>query len=202
MTPPIGKGLYRHYKGDNVEVTEVSREERSPDQWWVTYRHGKGTWVRRYEDFVCKVPVVRGETDVLVPRFQYLRAYGTQRQLFAQTLRENRIFWFKGLEQNPAMKVNGEGVYFKFTLGDKISFALSIRVITQDEAKKLIAWLNTWSTEADRLLDRREKEWESYCEFKKREPIPARIRLADHAQGNDDVAGAGGSSDRLPDQAG
>ncbi len=168
---PLSLGLYRHYKGDNVEVIAISREEKSPDQWWVTYRHFGKTWVRRYEDFVCPVPAIRGSEIINVPRFEYLRAYGTQRQLFAQTLRENRIYWFKALEQTPYMKTNGEGVYFKFTLGDKISFALSLRIITKNEAEKLIAWVNTWLTENDYLYDQRGQEWEHYCGSKKRKSI-------------------------------
>lgn len=166
----IELGLYRHYKGDNVEVVAVARVEKEPERTVVVYKHGNKTWVRRDNDFLARVKNVNG---VEVPRFEHLRAYGSQRQLFAQTMRENRIFWFKGLEQNPAMKVNGEGTYFKFCLGDKISFALSVRIISKNEAKVLIEWVRKWSTKDDRLFDARGEEWEKHCGSTVRKQLPS-----------------------------
>lgn len=141
-------GVYKHYKGGLYEVIAIAENENILGTWFVIYKSLKDgrIWQRGLNNFTENI----GPT---IPRFELQRAYGTQRQLFVQTLRENRLFWFKGLEQNPAMKVNGEGTYFKFTLGDKISFALSVRIIGKKEAEALIAWVNTWSTKDDRLLD-------------------------------------------------
>lgn len=173
-------GLYRHFKGDTVEVIAVSALESDPDTKIVTYRHGRNTWSRYQRIFEGRVT---STNDVDVPRFEYLREYGTQRALFGQTLRENRIFWFEGLKQNPALAHNGEGTYFKFCLGDKISFALALRVITKSEAQKLIDWVNKWSTKEDHLFDRRGAEWEEHCGRKKRERVPIRGRFAPNQEG-------------------
>jgi hypothetical protein len=140
-------GTYQHFKGGFYDVICVARDEQFPDLEKVVYRSQKNgkVWIRSVRNF--DEYVKEGK------RFTLIKKLDTQRQLFAQTMRENRRYWWKAIEQNPAYAINGEGAYFKFILGDKISFALSVRIINRSEAQKLLDWVNKWSTKADALLD-------------------------------------------------
>jgi hypothetical protein len=65
--PPLARGRYRHYKGNEYDVIDLARHSET-HEWIVVYRprYGEGgLWVRPYAMFIEYV-VVDGKS---VPRF-------------------------------------------------------------------------------------------------------------------------------------
>lgn len=75
QAPEIRAGIYKHYKGDLVEVYTVAIHSETLEA-YVNYRHVSGaregephTWVRPYDMFMETVKH-EGQT---MPRFEFLR---------------------------------------------------------------------------------------------------------------------------------
>jgi hypothetical protein len=67
--PPLKRGKYRHYKGNEYDVVDLARHSETLE-WIVVYRprYGEGgLWVRPYEMFIENVMV----NGVSVPRFAW-----------------------------------------------------------------------------------------------------------------------------------
>jgi hypothetical protein len=70
--PPLRRGKYRHYKGNEYDVIDLARHSESLE-WIVVYRprYGEaGLWVRPYEMFIENVTI----NGVSVPRFAWVSA--------------------------------------------------------------------------------------------------------------------------------
>ena len=70
--PPLKRGKYRHYKGNEYDVVDLARHSETL-AWIVVYRprYGEGgLWVRPYEMFIENVMV----SGVSVPRFAWVSA--------------------------------------------------------------------------------------------------------------------------------
>ncbi len=68
--PPLPRGKYRHYKGNDYEVIDLARHSETKE-WIVLYRplYGeRGLWVRPYDMFIESVEI----DGKRCPRFQSL----------------------------------------------------------------------------------------------------------------------------------
>ncbi len=140
-------GFYSHFKtGDIYEVIAVGQSANNADGIEpitnVVYRSVKKrrVYTRDIKEFT--VILASGE-----PRFQLLNSLASQQQLLAATLRLCRFEYLQMARENPLFGSHGGCKTFVYMVGDKISFARSLRIVNTEVANKLIAWLNTWTLE-------------------------------------------------------
>lgn len=78
-------------------------------------------------------------------RYVFIEELATQVQLFVATIRLNKIKYDQLSAENPLFKERGGSIQFKYVLGDKIHFAMTLRLIDERCAQKLLDWINNWS---------------------------------------------------------
>lgn len=133
-------GKYQHYKGNVYEVTGCSDfctgvvfiplvHYRSPDHVM--------SWTRTEKDFLTLVDGV--------PRFKLIEPLNNADELLIETIKLNKQIWDQCKESDPAWMVNGSGKALLYLVGDKISFALSVRLITRERAEELLNMVKEWN---------------------------------------------------------
>lgn len=99
-------------------------------------------WSRTKEDFVENVA---DNSGTIVPRFKLVEPLDSVEDLLVETVLLHKQIWDKCKEENPGFLSNGSGKSLQYLVGDKISFALSTRLITRAKAEELLKQVNDWS---------------------------------------------------------
>lgn len=135
-------GIYRHWKNGHLyEVLGTSLYCSGKDLFTIVYYKDVETntcWSRSEDDFLATVHT--GE-----PRFTLASPLDSPHALLIETIKQNKAIWDQCKADNPAWVSSGMGKSLKYVIGDKIAFALSIRIINRAEAGRLIKEINAWS---------------------------------------------------------
>lgn len=134
-------GLYRHYKGKEVELVGCYPLEDNNTHKVCVYKHDGKTYLRSLMADNCQ-----GFTDSAndISRFHFVSKLDTPIQLFVETLRMNKTVFEQRCLDDIGYVRSGGGAMFKYILGDKVAFAKSIRLITEKTATRLLTWINRW----------------------------------------------------------
>jgi len=95
------------------------------------------SWTRTEKDFLTLVDGV--------PRFKLIEPLNNADELLIETIKLNKQIWDQCKESDPAWMVNGSGKALLYLVGDKISFALSVRLITRERAEELLNMVKEWN---------------------------------------------------------
>lgn len=140
-------GSYEHFKG-SVYVVYAVGIGATDDTVVVFYKNSNGEhFTRKVENFIDNVFV----DGVSVPRFKFLSASNDdpllkrQKATLFDTITLNKKFWDEQKAINPAFPVSGGGDSLKYVVGDKISFAKCLGIITDKEGAELFRQVVLWS---------------------------------------------------------
>lgn len=136
------RGIVEHFKGGKYEIIDLALLERDAKTIMCVYKSLEDgrLWVRPFSDFHDFVTV---GIDVH-ERYKQVSTLDSPVALFAQTLRSNYRFFFDQQDHSPTFISGGGFNSLKYTVGDKISFAMCIRLITRQQAQALLKWVNGW----------------------------------------------------------
>lgn len=136
-------GFYYHFKGNMYEVIGFSEHSETKEV-LVNYKKvgSERCWSRPFASFFDTAVCFNGEK--FVDRFQLDRHLLTQKQAFVQLLRKHKSDWNDLVTENPAVFNKIVGDPYKYTVGDKIAFAVSLRLITRKQGEILLTWVNGW----------------------------------------------------------
>ena len=132
----ITPGIYEHFKQNDkyemlLEAVHTETQERL-----VIYKSPNDlNWARPVSSWS---ELVEGKE-----RFKLLTPLDRPKDLLMETVKQNKAFYNERKELSPTFEQHG-GKMLKYVCGDKIAFALSIRLINQAEAEQLLAEVNSW----------------------------------------------------------
>ncbi len=141
----IPLGFYLHRKTDTIyEVIDVVNDcTGASDKIFVIYKNPvtRRKFVRELEDFLKPMTY----KDVIAPRFVLQAELDQPYHLFLTTLKLSRIEYLKTCIENPLFVRNRGNLSFIYLVGDKISFARSIRLVSTKAANILWSWVQKWT---------------------------------------------------------